>query len=169
MFVEKRFCRSKVSWQSRKILTSYFLLKPHYSFTYLFTCRRELQAMVKVLQSFLHFSSSLVGLSPGYEAFHTAGLGGQGRGGVVGGLVVVTQPPLTPAEVEQEVDVDLREVLVEALLLLQRDPLQGVAVPVGRVCQLVLPVQNVSILQQLVQQDQSRRTENNATFYFRVH
>ena len=147
MFVEKRFCRSKVSWQSRKILTSYFLLKPHYRFTYFFTCRRELQAVVKVLQSFLHFSCSLVGLSPGYEALHTARLGGQGRGGVVGGLVVVAQPPLAPTQVEQQVDVDLGEGLIEALLLLQRDPFKGVPISVGCICQLILSVQNVSVFQ----------------------
>ena len=86
--------------------------------------------MVEIKESFLQFPGCLVGFGPGDETLCTGRLGCQGGGGVVGGLVVMTQPPLTAAQVEQEVDVDLGEGLSQPLLLLQGDPLQGVPIPV---------------------------------------
>ena len=103
--------------------------------------------MVEVLQSFLQFPRGVVGFSPCDVAFNAGRLGGQDGGGVVGGLVVVAQPPLAPTQVEQQVDVDLGEGLIEALLLLQRDPFQGVSISVGCICQLILSVQYVSVFQ----------------------
>ena len=130
MFVHKRFCRSKVSWQSRYILTSDLFLQPEDGFAYFFTGGQHLQAVVEIKESFLQFPGCLVGFSPGDETLSTGGLGRQGRRGVVGGLVVMTQPPLTAAQVEQEADVDLGEGLSQPLLLLQGDPLQCVPIPV---------------------------------------
>ena len=130
MFVHKRFCRSKVSWQSCYILTSDLFLQPEDGFAYFFTGGHHLQAVVEIKQGFLQFPASLVRFRPGDVTFTAGGLGSQSRGGVVDGLVVVTQPPLTAAEVEQEVDVNLREALSQPLLLLLRDPLQCVPIPV---------------------------------------
>ena len=117
----------------------------------LLASRTELQSVIEVRERVLGLPRTLMSLSARHEPLHAHWMLSERAGCCDGSLMVVTSSPLTSAEVEQEMQLELGELHAQLLVLVMRKALERVAISVRGVPELRLSEEHVAILEEFVQ------------------
>ena len=117
----------------------------------LLAARTELQRVIEVKERVFSLPRALMSLGARHEPLHARWMHSECAGGCDGSLMVVTTSPLTSAEVEQEMQLELGELRAQLLVLVMRKALERVAISVRGVPELRLSEEHVAILEEFVQ------------------
>ena len=139
------------------ILDANFLPQFPDRFSDLLAVGGKLERVVKVKKRVLRLSRALVSFCARHKTLHARWVHTKRVRGCARSLVVLTTPSLTPAKVEQKMQLELRKLCVKVFILMMGKALERVTISVRGVPKLTLSEEHVAILEQFVQQNQSAK------------